>query len=107
MAIRRLAATLCVAILQGIAADVGAVHAQGTSSSQDVRATAPVMRKHATRPRLHITPRQPAAWDYPRPGTISWPGPNAVRECVSKLVQENRPSGTVITPQMRCRWIPG
>ncbi len=32
------------------------------------------------------------------------PGPNAKRHCVSWLAQENRPSGPVITPQMRCWW---
>jgi hypothetical protein len=31
-------------------------------------------------------------------------GPNAKRYCVSWLAKENRPSGPVITPQMRCWW---
>lgn len=33
-----------------------------------------------------------------------YPGPNAKRHCVSWLAQENRASGPVITPQMRCWW---
>ena len=32
------------------------------------------------------------------------PGPNAVRECTANLVQEFRPSGTVIVPRMNCFW---
>jgi hypothetical protein len=51
--------------------------------------------------------RQPAAWDYPRPGTYSWPGPGAVRHCVDWYQLEYRPSGTVLTPQMHCRWVRG
>ncbi len=58
------------------------------------------------RPRLRIY-RQPPAYDYPRPGYYSYPGPNAVRQCVDGYRTEYRPSGTVITPQMRCRWVPG
>ncbi len=57
------------------------------------------------RPRLRVTPRQPSAWTYPRPGIYSWPGPNAVRECRSWLASEVRASGTVIVPQMRCWWV--
>lgn len=56
------------------------------------------------RPRVRIY-RQPAAWPYPRPGYYSWPGPNAVRQCVDWYAMEYRPSGTVITPQMRCWWV--
>ncbi len=65
------------------------------------------MSAQRKRPRIRIVPRQPAAWDYPRPGYYSWPGPNAVRQCVDWYQTEYRPSGTVITPQMRCRWVPG
>jgi hypothetical protein len=38
---------------------------------------------------------------YPRRAE---PGPNAVRHCESWLQRENRPSGPVLTPQMRCEW---
>jgi hypothetical protein len=31
-------------------------------------------------------------------------GPDAVRQCESWLATENRPSGTVIVPRMRCWW---
>jgi hypothetical protein len=45
-----------------------------------------------SRPRIVVHPRH------------SYPGPNAKRYCVSWLAKENRPSGPVITPQMRCWW---
>lgn len=34
----------------------------------------------------------------------NYPGPNATRHCDTWLQQEFRPSGTVVTPQMRCYW---
>ncbi len=33
--------------------------------------------------------------------------PNAVRTCQAWYEQEFRPSGTVIVPRMRCRWVMG
>jgi hypothetical protein len=57
------------------------------------------------RPRVRVTP--PAAYDYPRPGPYAWPGPGAVRQCVDWYATEYRPSGLVVTPQMRCRWVRG
>jgi hypothetical protein len=45
-----------------------------------------------SRPRIVIHPRR------------TYPGPNAKRHCVSWLAKEYRPSGPVITPQMRCWW---
>ncbi|MGD9921381.1 MAG: hypothetical protein AB7V13_08025 [Pseudorhodoplanes sp.] len=57
------------------------------------------------RPRVRVTP--PAAYDYPRPGPYAWPGPGMVRRCVDWYATEYRPSGTVVTPQMRCRWVRG
>jgi hypothetical protein len=44
----------------------------------------------SVRPRITIHPRHL--------------GPNAKRYCRSWLTTENRLSGTVITPQMRCWW---
>lgn len=63
-------------------------------------------RRDRRRPRVYIE-RQPAAWDYPRPGDVSWPGPGAVRQCVDWYQVEHRLSGSVVTPQMRCRWVRG
>ena len=38
------------------------------------------------------------------PARSGYPGPYAKRECESWLQVENRPSGQVLTPQMRCFW---
>ena len=60
------------------------------------------------RPRIRVQPQQPAAWPYPRPDDYSWPAPGpAYRQCEDWYLTEYRPSGTVITPQMRCRWVRG
>lgn len=32
------------------------------------------------------------------------PGPNSTRECRAQLVEQHRPSGTVIVPVMHCWW---
>jgi hypothetical protein len=34
-----------------------------------------------------------------------YPNRNAVRQCVDWYAEERRPSGTVIVPHMRCRWV--
>jgi hypothetical protein len=46
------------------------------------------------RPRQRVT-------IYPRRTAL---GPNAVRQCQTRLQQEFRPSGTVIFPRMYCWW---
>jgi hypothetical protein len=46
------------------------------------------------RARVVVTPAQRSGY----------PGPYAKRECESWLQVENRPSGQVLTPQMRCFW---
>jgi hypothetical protein len=53
--------------------------------------------------RIRVYPRYNPDDVYPR----YFPGRNAVRECTAHLVQELRPSGTVITPRMDCFWRPG
>jgi len=56
--------------------------------------------------RLRIYPRRRGG--ELRPGDYYYyPGPNAVRICQSWLLPELRASGPVVTPQMRCRWVPG
>src|SRR4051812_23180654 len=44
---------------------------------------------------------------YPLPYPIEYPGPNAVRECRARYVEDHRPSGTVIVPRMQCWWARG
>jgi hypothetical protein len=62
------------------------------------------------RTRIRVTPAYPYrtySTTYPVPYTYEYPGPGHVRECTSWLAAENRPSGAVIVPRMRCWWQPG
>ena len=52
------------------------------------------------RPQVRIYRQRDERGVYPRYN----PGPNAVRACSAHLVQEFRPSGTVIVPRMNCFW---
>lgn len=45
--------------------------------------------------------RRPQIVIHPRHRRLS---PTATRHCTAWLAKEYRPSGTVITPQMRCWW---
>lgn len=45
--------------------------------------------------------RRPQITVHPRHRRLS---PTATRRCTAWLAKEFRPSGTVITPQMRCWW---
>jgi hypothetical protein len=63
------------------------------------------------RPRIRVQPRYYPRRNYvtlyPLPyDEIAYPGPNAARQCVSRLIPETRPSGTVIVPRTWCRWVP-
>jgi hypothetical protein len=84
------------AVVVPISSDENAV-VEGTEFSSQTR----------QRPRIRIERDQPAAYDYPRPGPYAPPGPGYVRQCVDWYATEYRPSGTVMTPQMRCRWVRG
>jgi hypothetical protein len=69
-------------------------------------------RTGSTRPRtrIRVTPAYPYrtfSTDYPVPYRYEYPGPGFVRQCSSWLAPENRPSGPVIVPRMRCWWQPG
>ncbi|WP_137046502.1 hypothetical protein [Pseudolabrys sp. FHR47] len=46
----------------------------------------------ASRQRIIITPGR------------AKPGPNSTRQCQARLVEQHRPSGTVIVPVMHCWW---
>jgi hypothetical protein len=62
------------------------------------------------RTRIRVTPTYPYrtfSTPYPVPYQAEFPGPGFVRQCTSWLAAENRVSGPVITPQMRCWWQPG
>ena len=74
------------------------------TSAIEVSSQATTMRP---RPRIRVYPRYPRRnyhTLYALPYGMDYPGPNAVRQCASRLVPEYRPSGTVIVPRMRCWW---
>ena len=95
-----------IALLAAALADGSVSAAEAGERAQTAEASDLSAQTRRVRPRVRIY-RQPAAWPYPRPGYYSWPGPNAVRQCVDWYALENRPSGPVITPQMRCWWVSG
>jgi hypothetical protein len=62
------------------------------------------------RTRIRVAPRYPYrtySTDFPVQYPYEYPGPGFVRECTSWLAPENRLSGPVIVPKMRCWWQPG
>ncbi len=75
-----------------------------TAQAQPADVATPAARRARSHVRIY---RAPLAWPYPRPGYYSWPGRNAVRRCVDWYALENRASGRVVTPQMRCWWARG
>jgi hypothetical protein len=91
-------------------APVGAASVQA-AGKQTSEFTAQKKKKKAAprRAPTRIIVRRPLPYyldhsPYPRPDDVSWPGPNAVRQCRAWLAQEHRPSGTVIVPHRRCWW---
>lgn len=98
-----------ISIAMGLAVLLGALAPAGTAQAQsaphvtaqpgsDVSA-----QSRRPRARVRIYRNDDIRGVYPRYN----PGPNAVRECTANLVQEFRPSGTVIVPRMNCFWRPG
>ena len=96
---------VAAALLFGLA---GAAQAQVTERDRGVRpvpkqnipqkrAPTRIIVRPVLRERLDST-------EFPRTDNLGFPGRNAVRQCVSWLATEYRPSGTVVTPQMRCWW---
>jgi hypothetical protein len=75
------------------------------TDSTELREFSAQSRREQERPRIRVQPRKPMAYEFPRSEAYSWPGPGAVRQCVDWYATEYRPSGIVVTPQMRCRWV--
>lgn len=75
-----------VLVLTGLIAAAAAVPAVAQTQQRGTEVA------QTTRPRIVIRPRRHE------------PGPNARRECEAHLVQQYRPSGTVIVPVMNCWW---
>ena len=81
-----------------------APHAQAVQASQSGTEFSAQSRRVRRPPtRIRVYPRYNPDDVYPR----YFPGRNAVRDCTATLVEEYRPSGTVITPRMNCFWRPG
>jgi|SRR3954462_9710628 hypothetical protein len=75
-----------------------------------VAAEEAIVPQKRPRTRLRVRPVYPYRHFhslYPPPYDVEYPGPNGKRECVDAYVTEHRPSGTVIVPRMRCRWVRG
>lgn len=88
-------ATICV--FGGSAAEAQGARArdgQRVGVAQPLEATAQSRRRRAAT-QLRIERRR------------TYLPPNAVRACDAWYEQELRPSGTVIVPRMRCRWVTG
>src|SRR5262245_47727792 len=71
------------------------------------RAQAPKAKAKRPPTRIRVQPLYPyrrESLPYPTPYPVEYPGPGFVRECAARLIPENRPSGTVIVPHMRCWW---
>lgn len=72
----------------GLAGSIAAVPAL-PAAAQTSRGTEVAQ---ASRQRIIITPGR------------TKPGPNSTRQCEARLVEQHRPSGTVIVPVMHCWW---
>jgi hypothetical protein len=79
----------------------GTQMAQAQSAATEISSQNRRYRRPPTR--LRVYPAYNPDDVYPR----YFPGRNAVRDCTATLVEEYRPSGTVITPRMNCYWRPG
>ena len=90
----------------GMAAADGA-QAQHLTAAASGKAADAFAQARRPRPRIRVAPQYPYrlySTTYPVPYRYEYPGPGAVRECTSWLAPENRASGPVIVPRMRCWW---
>jgi hypothetical protein len=79
-------------VFAALLALVALILAAPKASAETSAAFAEKAYAQSSRPRIIIRPRRIK------------PGPNSRRYCRSRLVQEFRPSGTVIVPQTYCWW---
>jgi hypothetical protein len=99
-------ATIVLAALLGLGVPAAA---QPSGPGAEPEALVKKPRPRA-RTRVYVRPLYPYRHFhsiYPLPYPVEYPGPNAHRECVDGYVTEYRPSGPVVTPRMRCRWVAG
>jgi hypothetical protein len=86
-----------------------AAEAQATGKRPGLAATE-FSAQSRPRARIRVSPGYPYrrySTDFPVPYPAEYPGPGYVRQCTSWLAAQNRVSGPVLTPQMRCWWQPG
>jgi hypothetical protein len=95
---RIMTATLAVATLALGSLSMDGATAQTAPAAK--RSTDISAQSSSARPRVRIYRDDDTRGVYPRYN----PGPNAVRDCTAQLVQEHRPSGTVIVPRTNCYW---
>jgi hypothetical protein len=86
LAFRMSTAVLAAMLIYGLA--------HPAAAEQDGTREQDATREYAAQSRPHIV-------IHPRHRYLP---PSAKRHCVSWLAKEDRPSGPVITPQMRCWW---
>lgn len=101
-----------IAVLAAVALPAPAAAAPPNSYAAAAAATDVSAQRRLKRrvPQIRVTPRYPRRnynSVYPLPYDYDYPGPSAKRACVARLVQEARPSGTVVVPRMRCWWVGG
>src|SRR5207253_1718659 len=109
----RLVATIVTALSLGLLATVpcralSEIQTVGARAADDAPPQQVRRPKSRPRTRLLVRPVYPYRHThsiYPVPYRFDYPGPNAKRECVARYVEEHRPSGTVVTPRMRCWWV--
>jgi hypothetical protein len=99
-------ATIVAALLLGLSS----APAMAQSSSEPELLMQKPPKRHP-RARIEVRPRAYPYRHYhslyPVPYDVEYPGPNAHRECSSRLVVEHRASGSVIVPRVNCRWARG
>jgi hypothetical protein len=101
-------------VLFGLAAtsDAAAQTSPGVTKPRVAGEFSAQSRPRPIRPRTRILVTPPYPYrtfptTYPVPYPVEYPGPGFVRQCSSWLAPENRVSGAVIVPRMRCWWQPG
>jgi hypothetical protein len=101
------AAAITIAALVLVAEPPAQAQTAGDRSPSARAAYAQANPQSRPRTRIRVSPRcfyrtQPTT--FPVPYECEAPGPGYVRQCSARLVQEFRPSGTVIVPRMSCWW---
>lgn len=76
----------------GVIALIALVAAAAAPAAAQTQPRATEVAQQTPRQRIIITPRRQQL------------GPNAKRDCEARLVEQYRPSGTVIVPVMNCWW---